>query len=245
VLDLIERPRRRRVGAPRRCPPPPWASLLLVAALLCSALPLQAQEGRTVGAVKIEGLPAGIANPVKSLGLSAGSGLLGGGKPVFRRSALDADRQRLRLLLARHGYPYALIEADVRSDSRGRRVDVVFRVRPGRPVRVAAVRVEGAPPDLVRPVAVVAPVLGVGRVFADDGVRDAHDRLALALARSGYALAEVHSRVERPDSFSVVPVFDVTAGGVQRFGSLTVEGLPEDLEDLALKTLGVPAGGGG
>jgi outer membrane translocation and assembly module TamA len=89
---------------------------------------------------------------------------------------------------------------------------------------------------------VVAPVLGVGRVFADDGVRDAHDRLALALARSGYALAEVHSRVERPDSFSVVPVFDVTAGGVQRFGSLTVEGLPEDLEDLALKTLGVPAG---
>ncbi|HPF36062.1 MAG TPA: BamA/TamA family outer membrane protein [Candidatus Krumholzibacteria bacterium] len=224
-------PTRRRI--------PAFALPSLLTALLLCAATAWAREGWEVRSVSVTGLPAGVADPADRLGLAARGGLLGGNAPVFREATLQADLQRLRLLLARHGYPYAAIRPSVRADERARRVSVTLAVKPGRPVRVADVRVDGVPDGLTEAGRAAASLLPRRAVFRDADAEAARRRLAADLAAAGYLHAEATLSVERPDSFTAVVALTAAPGERLRVVRTEVSGVTDDLVDLARRTMSV------
>ena len=184
----------------------------LLALLAVGPAPAWAREGWEVQSVSVTGLPSGVSDPSDRLGLSSHGGLLGEDDPIFRESILQADLQRLKLLLARHGYPYAEIRPEVKSDDRERRVSVTLTVRPGRPVRVGEVRVTGVPDGREDAGRAAASMLPRRSVFRDQRAKDARKRLTDDLAAAGYLHAEASLTVERPDSFTATVTLSATPG---------------------------------
>lgn len=213
---------------------------VLLVLLAAGASPAWAREGWEVRSVSVTGLPPGVSDPTDRLGLSSRGGLLGSDDPVFRESTLQADLQRLQLLLARHGYPYAQIRPEVKADDREGRVSVTLNVRPGRPVRVAEVRVTGVPEGLEDRGRAAASMLPRRSIFRDEKAGAARKRLADELAAAGYLRAEASLTVERPDSFSAAVTLTATPGEHLRVVRTEVTGVTQDLVALARRTMSVP-----
>lgn len=102
---------------------------------------------------------------------------------------LDAAKRRIQDLLASRGYPDATVEAET-AHVRPGQVEVLFRVRCGSPVRVAAVEIEGIDPDWEPEVRSALP-LQVGLPVARGDLGAGRHALVAAVRARGFYEAEV------------------------------------------------------
>jgi len=147
--------------------------------------------------------------------------------------ALEADAFRLKVYYYERGFREAEVGADTAAAGKG--VEVIFRIRPGRPVRVQAVELEGAPASLSRrdlPTSAGAPF----DVVAYEATRDT---LLARLRNSGFARSQVliGYTIDRADPYSAILRYDLVPGPRMRFGSITVEGNEEASLDLIHRML--------
>lgn len=241
-------PSRESLGAELRGP---RARTSLAAAaligLLLLAVPAAAQygmwKGRPVAEVTLEGWPEGLDRSVQSnLALSPRKKWLIFDRHVdFYPSLLEDDVQRLRLHLARNGYPDGTIFPRVlpRGESE---VRVIFEVEAHEPVRIAAATVRGWPSDAGDPPA--APdAVAVGARLRDAAVESRRTSLQSWLRDRGHARAEVETRLTRQSAHRVDVAWEVRPGARYHFGEIEVTGVESDLQDLARASLGFEVGG--
>jgi outer membrane translocation and assembly module TamA len=216
--------------------------VLATAAFLAAVTPARAagHEGWLVTEVKITGLPQGISGDVvKGLGLRSSTGFGRTGKVRFRQELLELDLQRLRLLLARSGYPYAQVEPGFTPDSGVYQVKVKFVVQPGPTVQVGAVRLVGLPDELLGLEQKARDRLPTGSRVVDARVRAVADHVLLELQRGGYALARVRTTVAKPDSFTADIAFQLNPGEIYQIAEVRLSEIPADLDRLARRSMNV------
>ncbi len=139
--------------------------------------------------------------------------------------ALAADRRRVEAFYRERGYYGAHVEeAQVLPAGRGR-VEVVFRVNEGKPVRVAKVTVNGfdAAPEAQQRMGQLP--LRPGDVFSEAAYDGASGAIVSALHSIGWADGKVEQRATvDPDSATAEVTYDVEPGRRWKFGPIRVAG---------------------
>ena len=196
-----------------------------------------AYKGWSVSSVTVRGLDDKTASAIKNgLALSLSSGLLGTKKAVFFPQTLDDDVRRVKLYLARRGYPYARVDVRFDPNAKKRTLRVTLDVRKGPAVRVASVTLDGFPSDLAAEAA-RSVSFGPDSVLVDGDVDKAAGELALGLQNQGYARAAVVPSVEWRDSTSVDVFYRCVPGALFYFGDIVVTRTPEDIVPLVERVI--------
>lgn len=209
-------------------------AVVAVLAVGALAVPAAAQEDRTVvTALEFAGVrrfptaqlqAAIVTNPTRCVSVQPlclfGVGIEHG---YLDPVQLQMDRARLELFYYQRGFRESTVGVDALPTTHG--VRVRFAIEEGRPVRVAAVDVEG-PDSLVAQVASGLP-LTPGEPLDLTAYEAARDTLAGRLAELGYARATVLANytipIEAPLTAAVR--YEVVAGERMRFGDIRVEGV--------------------
>ena len=194
-------------------------------------------QGREVRSLELDDMPDGLsAFASKGLALAPRRKLLGSKRARLHLGKAEGDARRLRLLLARHGFPDAIITG--RGEAAGEDgVKITFIIRPGPAVVYGRVIVQGLPPEAAGAVAAIDRALSSGRRFDEDAVRRAREDLLTAQQHAGHAHPEVDLAVTRPDSGVCDLVFTCVPGHSFLYRDLRVEGAPEDLITLVHRTV--------
>ncbi|MFH1843793.1 MAG: BamA/TamA family outer membrane protein [bacterium] len=199
-------------------------------------------KGWTVERVRVLGVTPELATSlVQGLALSGQSRLLGRKRALLFARTLEADLERTRLFLARHGYPHAEITVQCEPTSDQRRVMVTLAITPGEPVRIASVTVTGLPNGIDRQRAPLSTVQE-GQPLTDTGVATASRTLVATLQQAGYPFARVEPGLTRIAEHQVALEFRVDPGSRCRFGETVVTGVSDDLVGLVRKIVAAPRG---
>jgi len=203
---------------------------------------LAAWRGRPVSALELSGLPADLAGRARSgLALVPRRKLLSVRKTRLDLRLAAADASRLRLLLARNGYPEAQVagrgEADGDDD-----VKVTFTVSVGPAVSYGALAIPGLPAGLAAAADSARIQLPVGARFRDDAVDAVRAALILVLHRAGYAHPQIEVSVTRRADFICDLVFACSPGPLFAYDALRIDGAPPDLEPLARRVVALRPG---
>lgn len=151
----------------------------------------------------------------------------------FDPAELQRDRERLRRLLVRVGYPLASVDYEVSRVADEDAVDVLFHARPGPPLLVRSVAVEWTDgersglPDAGRAEAVVQSEGGVavGRPLDERRVPAAAVALSRWLGNEGYPFAAVRPDVAvDSDASEAGVVLRAAVGPRARIGRVEIEG---------------------
>jgi outer membrane protein assembly complex protein YaeT len=213
---------------------------VVVSTAVCFSNPSRAADDRdlsaykdwSVSSVTIVGVDGKTASEIKKgLALSLSSGLLGTKKPIFFPHVLDEDVQRVRLFLARRGYPYARVEVRFEPHPRRRDTGVILDIDKGPAVRVASIALDGVPADLTAEAAKKVQS-GPDSVFVDGEIEKSAASLTRLLQERGYARASVDPRVEWRDSTRAEVFLHCKPGPLFYFGNTVVTGAPEDIKPL-------------
>lgn len=226
---------------------PPRSSLVsvVISAAVLFSDPSRADGGRdasaykdwSVSSVTIVGLDGEMASEIRNgLALSLSSGLLGTKKPIFFPQTLDDDVQRVRLYLARRGYPYATVEVRFEPNEKKRNVGVILDVHKGPVVRVVSVTLDGVPADLTTEAAKTVS-FRPDSAFVDGDMEKTAQALVRFLQENGYARATVGPNVEWRDSTHVGVFFHCVSGALCYFGDIVVTGAQEDLVPLVERVI--------
>jgi outer membrane protein assembly factor BamA len=225
------------------------ALLLLVAGPAPATTPtgidvqdLRAWLGREVTALQLPGLPDHLrATARDGLALTPRSKLLGRRLATLTMASATADARRLRLLLARNGYPDARVIATGEADGQNG-VKLTFTVTPGPAVRLGQVQVEGLPPTLTAAADSARSVLASGRPFREQDVQKAREDLLRALRQDGFARPQVEVRLRRPDPATADLVIACQPGHRFVYDQLVIDGAPADLVPLVRRTVSLAPG---
>jgi len=232
----------------------------IAASLVAAVLSLQAgallaqteeveREARRYGgwelsSYELRGMPPGTSGGAKgTLALSREKSWIFFKKyPVFSPDAHLDDLERIRLYLARSGYPWADITSEFKGNVKDRKLDVAIVVKPGPAVRVEQNFTEAFPPSL-EPQAESILRLEGGEIFTDASVEERHKELLDVLTSAGYARAEIATEVRSTDDSTKVTVhFIVNAGQVHYFGETVTRGVGSDLHDVVHHTIAIDPG---
>jgi outer membrane protein insertion porin family/translocation and assembly module TamA len=139
---------------------------------------------------------------------------------------IPQDDERLRLLYEAWGYPDAEVGAEIvsRGDDR---VEVVFKIVEGSPIRVASLEIRGLD-SLTPPVELKGPLpLKPGDIYAQPHLAELERRIRLAFAERGhpYAQVEIEGSIDEV-SRTVALVLTVEPGALVVFGETTIEAAP-------------------
>ncbi len=199
-------------------------------------------KGWRVAKLKVLGAPRGLGGAIKTgLALSGGGGPLGPREARLYPHLLEEDLARIRLFLARQGYPRALVAARL-EPSRGREaVTVVFDISPGAVVTVARAEAAGLPPALAAGARRAAARL-VGKPCAEPRLETVRRELVRLQADAGHARADVLTRVSWLDSTSAEVSFSASPGEVHTFRQILTRGVPDDLAPLVRRTVHIQPG---
>ncbi|HOX25543.1 MAG TPA: BamA/TamA family outer membrane protein [Candidatus Krumholzibacteria bacterium] len=199
-------------------------------------------QGRSVASLELAGLAPDLDSTARAgLSLTPRRKLLSVRKAVLTLRAAETDARRLRLLLARHGFPDAAVDA--RGEAVGDdEVAVTFAIAPGPAVTYGTVDCHGLPADLAAAVDSVRISLAAGARFDEDAVSRARDDLILALQRAGHAQPAVDLSLVRTDSATCDLRFTCRPGPLFVYRGLLVEGAPADLEPLTRRVIGLRPG---
>ncbi len=139
--------------------------------------------------------------------------------------ALSADRRRVEAFYRQRGYYRARVE-DVQVLPAGPgRVDVVFRVDEGPPVRVTKLTINGLDEEPEAKARVARLPLGPGDVFTEAAYDATKKAIHDALLNTGWATAEVGQQaLVLPEQSSAEVTYDVRPGPRYRFGPIFVAG---------------------
>jgi len=213
--------------------------LLLAPGPASGVVPGDAQKGWRVEDVGFQGVPEDLRSGLaQGLEFTGNSKLLRTERPRFYPEILDRDLRRIRVYLARRGYPDAEVVADADLRPRESSLRLRFRVTPGEPFRVGTVSVEPPWPDgpLTLP-------LTSGRRFEDRQVQASRETLRAAWVGRGYARTTVRDSLRiQPQARRVDVRFVVEPGERYHFSGLTVEGAADDLVPLVKAAARIPAG---
>jgi len=199
-------------------------------------------RGWNVSAFTIRGLDGRLANRLgEGLALAGERKLLRTHHPLFTPDLMQADVDRARLFLVRHGRPDATITPRLEPDARQRSVAVVFEIDPGPVVRLTEMAAEALPPHLAPQ---AAPILALEEdaPFTDALIEERIAALLRLLRSSGYAGASVQTEIERTDSTSARVRFLVDAGEIYYFGDTVVRGIADDLIGVARRSIDIAKG---
>jgi len=233
-----------RVGPLGRVRPWAMAGLLLLLVFPCPAAAADPARfhGDGVESLKIDGVPSDLSSRARTgLELTPRRGFLTVDRARLGAEALQRDRKRLRLFLARHGFPRAEIEVEAETAGDDL-VALVFRVDPGVAARVQEIRHEGLPPGFDPPAREDDAALAEGDRFRDQAVKAARATLRRHLEEAGYARAQVESEIALDDPGEVVVTFVVTSTERFRFDGLEIRGADDDIRDLARRSIERPGG---
>jgi outer membrane protein assembly complex protein YaeT len=223
--------------------------LLFWAVVAASSVPALAQpseaeayKGWRISKVQIRGVPGDQESDLKKgLILTGESRMLRRKYPVFYPSVLEEDLDRIRLYLARNGYPRARVTASFVPKPTSRRIAVNLEIDPGQAMRIDSVIVEGVPPELHRRANRALSVAECS-FFVEDNLVKSVEGLGSVMRDAGYALVGVKSRIEESSSEAVAVHFVVTPGEPHVFREIHVEGISDDLVPLAIRTMDIDPG---
>ena len=216
--------------------PPPMQSEQEISRLVD---PFRAFE---VGSLELKGIPDELdADEIKSgLALNPTRKLFTKDKPAIYASNLGEDIARVRLYLARQGYPRNQVLAQVEKDD-DKEVKVRLQVEPGSPVRLVGVEVTGVPPDRARDLRDEVK-LEMGKPLVDREVQSSSAWVRSWLEHRGHARAQVQTELVSVGLDSVMVRLVATPGPIYFFDDLLIEGTRTDLTPLARKTAGIESG---
>jgi len=201
------------------------------------ALALSPYHGWVIGSLTIDGVPSQLARELQGgLALNLRSGLMGSRRARFSESDLAADLRRIELYLAKQGYPHAAVEARLEPSDRRKELKVFFAIRLGPETRVGKLHISGLPPHLQDSAAQVMHRLVPGTRFQDQAISQTATSLDSLLQANGYARTRVESTVTLTDSTTADLTFHIEAGERYRFESVSLRGVPQDLQAVTLKT---------
>ena len=152
---------------------------------------------------------------------------------------LEPDALRLRVFYYERGFRNATVSAD--TIHRGEdRVEVVFGIEEGLPVRVAEVDVMDAPPELLERPLPLQP----DEPFDVATYESTRDTLLGRLRNNGFAHAQVlvGYTIASDDQYRASVQYQVIPGLPARFGAITVEGTEQTSPELVHRMLSFRAG---
>jgi len=182
----------------------------------------------------LEGLSESLVKLIQPhLALTGKRKLFGVKRPVFQVDLLAEDLARIRLFLARQGYPAAkaVPQEDARRESR--QLAILVKIDPGPSVKVGKVLLSGWPDRSPRPGKDDAAVIRPGDVFRDEALLQAADRIRMLLLDEGFTDVEVTSRVIPAGDWTVNVEFLVVPGDFQVVDRLEIRGCSDDLQGVA------------
>ncbi|MFH2054047.1 MAG: BamA/TamA family outer membrane protein [bacterium] len=199
-------------------------------------------DGWTLAGFRLEGAPPELAGELRKGLALAGEGrfLRSREYPEFSTRLLREDLARIRLFLAREGWPAAEVEpATVVPDARKRRFRLILRVDPGPEVRIARIAWEGWPEAMARPDSSESALVKQGERFGDRRLEAARTFLLQHLMDHGYALASVEAAVRPLNARSVAIEFAFDPGDRYDITSVTVRGCSPDLVGVTRRLIGI------
>jgi outer membrane protein insertion porin family len=203
---------------------------------------LTAWQGREVTTLDLKGLPEHLLDAARR-----GLALTPRRKIVSRRLATlttrtaTADVRRLRLLLARRGYPDAEISVQAEADGR-KGVKLTIAIQPGPAVHFRAVTTEGLPLELAAIADSVRAAFAPDRRFDEQALQGTRQALLRSMQRAGFARPQVLITVMRPQPRAADVVFACTPGERFVYEGLKIHGAPSDLAPLVRRTVRLQPG---
>ncbi len=201
-------------------------------------------NGWEITAFNLDGLPDNFPG-----GLARGLVLSGQWKmfkgtvrPPFSASQLSDDLVRIRLFMAREGYPVAKVDPVLTPSADGRQLSVILKISPGDPVRVAGLTLKGWPEGMAFPDTNNADILHKNNIFKDEKVDSSVHGLENLLLNSGYANSLVSCSLEIVSPFLVQLVFTVDPGKYFTLDEILISGCSDDLKTLAHRIINIDPG---
>ncbi len=204
----------------------------------------EAYKGWEIKSFSIEGIPDELKGDVQSGLAQTGKWKLIGGmtRPDFSVKMLAEDLARIRLFLARNGYPAAVVEPIAVPKPEGRQLELTLRVVPGDPVRIGRVTLNGWPEAVAFPDTADADNLAVGEIIRDVRIEEAFGYLKNQLLDSGYATVSLTYTIEPMGLGLVGLAFDVEPGEFYKISQVEIRGCGDDLLAVARRVMNIEPG---
>lgn len=167
---------------------------------------------------------------------------LAGKDAALYEKELAGDIDRIRLFMARRGYPYSGVAVLISPQKEKRAVALTLEVDPGRPVIVESIETRGVPGDLLAGKASGRLPLKRNKVFTEENFASSRTMVLDGLLEAGHARAGVEASAALLDSGRVAVRIDAAPGPVYYMGRFTASGASADLNELALISLNIDAG---
>jgi outer membrane protein assembly factor BamA len=198
---------------------------------------------------RVTGLPAELAaEGVRGLRLSGEWKLLKGRvRPDFSDSILRDDLRRLRLFLARHGYPASRATVTFSVDVTRHSLMLAVAMVPGPPVLLEDVRFEGWPEGVAPGDTSEVRLPARGAPLVDQEVEQLVASLRMWLLDAGFADVGIEVGLEAAGPTRVILVVDIDPGERFTIVEVDVAGCSSDLVPVARRVMdidpGTPFGG--
>lgn len=201
-------------------------------------------DGWSIAGFRLEGVPPSINGRLEDgLALAGQRRLFRGRKrPPFRSGLLREDLARIRLFLAREGYPSAEVTPELDPRTLTGELTVVLVITPGREVRVGAVHLVGWPEDCARPAPGKEMLTVPGSRFRDDALEQTRLQLVGILRNSGYAQARVTAETVSEGEFLAGITFTAAPGLPMLIREVIITGCSPDLTPLVRRLMGIRPG---
>jgi outer membrane protein assembly factor BamA len=183
---------------------------------------------------KLEGVPAGLKDELKSgLAMTGQRRLLRRRRlPLFHTRLLGEDIARIRLFLAKEGFPAAAITPEAFPVPGKRSLGVTFHIDPGPVVLVTDVQYHGWPESIPPPRTKAKESFRKGDRFRDEKIETSKQFLRRYLQDNGCALANITAAVKPIDPTSVAVIYTVTSAEIYQITEVRIAGGSEDLRKL-------------
>jgi outer membrane protein assembly factor BamA len=191
-------------------------------------------KGWSVSKLHVEGLDEGTAKRLREGLALAHDGIL------YALNLRD-DIDRIRLYLARQGYPYSRVTPAVEPDEAARKIELTFEIDRGPPVVVNRYALENIPEPIHASIQSRLR-LGPGDVFLDDYLKTDLETVIEELKKEGHAHATAKSVFKWVDSTTVNVRIVAVPGPVCYFREVTVQGIASDLLALSYTLVDIKRG---
>jgi len=195
-------------------------------------------NGYEITKFEIKGLPESLPTDFqKQLALYGQRKILGLKRPPFNKGLLAEDLARIRLHLARNGYPLAKTIPTVVADHHSRQLSLSIEIEAGAPVLLGRLQLEGWPERVAFPDTSQKGIIYSGKLFRDDDIDKTRQFLRELLLNSGFESARVQSHLNGGGDGFVDLLLDVDAGSYSVVDSIEVVGCSDDLKSVALRVM--------
>jgi len=222
----------------------PAAFITLLFALLAAPGPrgeeqapdVSGYRGWKISSLELDGVDRDLAGTMRK-----GLGLSEKGATLYEQD-LSRDESRIRLFLARRGYPYSVVTARFTPHKNKREVKLVLDVDPGPPVTVGSIDLRGLPRALIDDGTPDLLPLKRGSILTDDALETSRSLVLERLRKAGHARADVKASAALIDSTNAAVTIDAVPGAVYYFERFSARGASDDLNGLALIVMRIDEG---